>query len=234
VADRLAGAWEPTEASFLALLSPESGETDLSRPYPFFLASQLEQPVASLGPREEWLAEWKWDGIRAQLLRRAGRIHLWSRGEELVTDRFPEIVRAAGALPDGVVLDGEVTAWRGEAPLPFSVLQTRIGRQTLTPRALAAAPVLFLAYDLLEEEGRDLRELPLAERRGRLERLLEGRSDRLALSPGLSDPTWDELARRRLEARSRNVEGLILKRLASPYRSGRKRGEGGARASSPT
>src|SRR5205085_2517504 len=127
--------------------------TDPARPYPFYLASPLDGAPDQLGDRDEWLAEWKWDGIRAQLVRRKGAVHLWSRGEELITERFPEITSAAMTLPDGVVIDGEALAFSDGRPLPFAVLQRRIGRQKLTPKILSEAPCALIAYDLLEFEG---------------------------------------------------------------------------------
>ncbi|MFL5452170.1 MAG: ATP-dependent DNA ligase, partial [Myxococcales bacterium] len=168
VEHRLMGTWEPSARAFEALVAREDGGTDLSRPYPFFLASPLEEDPSSLGEIAEWQAEWKWDGIRAQLVRRAGQSWLWSRGEELITARFPDLERVFAALGDGTVLDGEVLAFRDGAPLPFSVLQRRIGRQKLTEKILAEAPAAFMAYDLLEEDGIDLRDRPMSERRERL------------------------------------------------------------------
>ena len=228
LAHRLMGEWEPDAAFFGSLLSPEEEEAaGGSRPYPFCLASPLEPPVEELGDRKEWLAEWKWDGIRAQLVRRGGEIYLWSRGEELITERFPELARAAaGLLPDGTVLDGEILAFRDGAPLPFAVLQRRIGRKKLTDRILAEAPAVLVAYDLLEEGGTDLRERPLAERRARLAARVEGGRPFFLLSPAVEGATWEELARARDEAaREQGAEGLMLKRLASPYRAGRRRGD---------
>jgi DNA ligase-1 len=224
MAHRLMGDWPPTAEFLAGALAGAPSEPALSRPYPFFLASPLEQAADTLGPREDWLAEWKWDGIRAQIVRRGGEVFLWSRGEELLAGRFPELEAAATHLPEGVVLDGEVLAYR-EAVLPFSVLQTRIGRQKLTPKVLADAPVAFMAYDLLEQEGADVRALPLAERRARLERLLRGLSARLLLSPSVEAGSWAALAEVRGEARTRHVEGLMLKRLSSPYQAGRRRGD---------
>jgi DNA ligase-1 len=158
-------------------------------------------------------------------VRRAGQTWIWSRGEELVTDRFPEIVAAATRVPAGAVLDGEVLAFRGEV-LPFAALQRRIGRQKLTPQVLAEAPLAFMAYDLLEEDGRDIRALPLAERRRRLEALLESAAaPALRASPLVDGADWGDLSRRRDESRSRRVEGLMLKRLSSPYRTGRRKGD---------
>ena len=224
MAHRVMGDWAPTAEFFASLRAGGPSAEVASRPYPFFLASPLEQDAASLGPREEWLAEWKWDGIRAQVVRRAGDVFVWSRGEELVTERFPEIAAAARALPDGTVVDGEVLAYREEV-LPFAVLQTRIGRRTLSARTLAAAPAALMAYDLLEEGGADIRGLPLAERRARLLSLLAAGPRPLLVSPVVGASTWDALAREREKARARNVEGLMLKRLSSPYATGRRRGD---------
>jgi DNA ligase-1 len=224
MAHRVMGDWAPSGEFFSDLLAGAPAEPALSRPYPFFLASPLEAAVETLGPREEWLAEWKWDGIRAQIVQRRGEIFLWSRGEELLAGRFPELELAATHLPDGVVLDGEVLAYR-DGVLPFAVLQTRIGRQKLTPKVLAEAPAAFMAYDLLEHDGADVREEPLSARRQRLVRLLDGLSPRLLVSPEVPAASWAELASLRDEARQRHVEGLMLKRRSSPYRAGRRRGD---------
>jgi DNA ligase-1 len=230
LAHRLMGAWEPTAAFYESLLVAAGAPAeDDSRPYPFYLASPLEAPAAdlsTLGDRGDWLVEWKWDGIRAQLLRRGGAVYLWSRGEELITERFPELARAAQALlPDGTVLDGEILAWRDGRPLPFAILQRRIGRKKLTDKVLAEAPVVFVAYDLLEDEGRDRREAPLAERRAILERRVENGRPFFLPSPAVEAPAWEGVARVREEARERGVEGLMLKRLTSPYRTGRRKGD---------
>jgi len=225
VAHRLMGTWQPSAEAFAALLRADAHDADVSRPYPFFLASPLESEPDSLGSRDEWLAEWKWDGIRAQIVRRAGGAYLWSRGEELITDRFPDLSGAWAALPEGTVLDGEVLAFAQGAPLPFSLLQRRIGRKVLTARVLTEAPAAFMAYDLLEQRGEDVRALPLRERRPRLLELVSGRSERLSLSPEVQAADWPELRSLRREARQRGVEGLMLKRWSSPYRVGRPRGD---------
>ncbi|MDC0710106.1 ATP-dependent DNA ligase [Stigmatella sp. ncwal1] len=224
VSHRLMGTWAPSRAFFEQLLSPDVSDGDVSRPYPFYLASPLEQPVASLGEPAHWLIEWKWDGIRGQLIRRRGAVYLWSRGEELITERFPEISEAATALPDGTVLDGEVLAYEDGKPLPFSRLQRRIGRQKLTSKVLAETPAAFIAYDLLEEGGEDLRGKPLRERRARLEALLQDKP-RFTVSPAVVTESWEALAQMRHESRERNVEGFMLKRLESTYQHGRKRGD---------
>lgn len=225
VTHRLMGTWEPGAQAFLALIAPGDSDADVSRPYPFFLASPLEEEPQELGRREEWLAEWKWDGIRAQIVRRASGAYLWSRGEELITGRFPDLLGAWEALPDGTVLDGEVLAFQAGSPMPFSVLQRRIGRQKLSAKILAEAPAAFMAYDLLEQGGTDLRERPLRERRGRLVQLLQGRSDRLSVSAEVAGGSWEELRAQRAKAREQAVEGLMLKRWTSPYQTGRRRGD---------
>jgi DNA ligase-1 len=223
VAARLMGDWTPTAAWFASLISPETTDVDQSRPYPFFLASPLEEDVSTLGDPAGWILEWKWDGIRAQLVKRGGAIHLWSRGEELITHRFPEIVAAATHLPDGTVLDGEVLAFRDDRPLPFSALQQRIGRQKQVAQMARAVPVVFMTYDLLEQDGTDIRTLPLSERRERLIDLLP--SGVLRPSPVVVGSSWDALAEIRGESRGRGVEGLMLKRASSVYGVGRKRGD---------
>jgi DNA ligase-1 len=226
IAARLMGDWTPTPEWFTSVLSAERSDDDRSRPYPFFLAAPLEDDPASLGPLEEWQVEWKWDGIRAQLIRRDGRVHLWSRGEELITHRFPEIAAAASRLPDGTVLDGEVLAFRDDRPMLFSALQQRIGRQKQVAQLAAAVPVVFMTYDALELSGEDLRGVPLSDRRERLEALL-GEDPRgvLRLSPTVAAPSWEALAELRADSRARGVEGLMLKRRTSAYGVGRKRAD---------
>lgn len=213
-------------------------QRDEGQPYPFFLAHQLDAPPelfsARLGSVSQWQVEWKYDGIRGQVIRRGGKVWIWSRGEELVTERFPEIEALAQALPDGTVIDGEILAWREEAdpatgervggPAPFSLLQQRIGRKNLTRKILAEAPVGFMAYDLLEQDGADLRGLPQAERRARLEALLAGTGFRV--SPVETAESWLAFARRRERSRELGVEGFMLKRLDAAYGTGRTKAEG--------
>jgi DNA ligase-1 len=226
IAHRLMGGWEPTPQFYRALLATEVQDTDVSRPYPFFLAYPLEDEPQNLGEVAEWQAEWKWDGIRAQLIRRGGQTFLWSRGEELVTDRYPEVVGAADQLPDGTVLDGELLPWRNGGVLPFAQLQRRIGRKTLSRKMLQEVPVVLLTYDLLEWAGQDWRARPLTERRAQLERLLnELASPKLPLSTIVPAASWDDLITARADSRARNVEGLMLKRRTSTYQVGRKRGD---------
>jgi DNA ligase-1 len=192
ISHRLMGGWEPTSEFFRRLVSVDVSDAVASRPYPFYLAHPLDAAPETLGEPAEWLAEWKWDGIRAQLIRRTGRTFLWSRGEELLSGRFPEVEDAAALLPEGTVLDGELLPWLGEGPLPFAQLQRRIGRKTLSRKILIEVPVVLVAYDLLEESGEDLRSLPLTERRGRLRSLLARTpsAGRLALSPAVEIASW--------------------------------------------
>ncbi len=225
VAHRLMGAWQPSAAWYAGLLAPETADADASRPYPFCLAHPLEGEPDELGPREEWQVEWKWDGIRAQLIRRGGAAYLWSRGEELITERFPEIAAAAAWLPEGTVIDGEVLPWIDERVMPFAQLQRRIGRKDVGKKLLAEVPVVLLAYDLLEASGVDLRDRPLTERRALLERLLGGDIPGLLLSPIVVADGWEELGRQWVTSRDRGVEGFMLKRRTSAYRVGRVRGD---------
>ena len=253
MAHRLLGRWTPTAEDFLRLIhESDSGAEEVARPYPFFLASPLEVAPSALGEIADWQAEWKWDGIRAQLIRRRGETLIWSRGEEVVTDSFPEIAEAAAALPDGTVLDGEILAWAGESPQPFARLQRRLGRKTVSVRTRAAFPVILLAYDVLEQDGADLRTRALSERREILEKIIaeaqlqpvakaargvwetpdlfqfaEAARPPLALriSEVLPAGDWDELTAMRLGSRERQVEGIMLKRRTSPYGAGRPRGD---------
>lgn len=227
VAHRLMGDWEPTREFFARVTAVDSADTDVSRPYPFFLAHPLEAGPEGLGTVGDWQAEWKWDGIRAQLIRRQSQTFLWTRGEELVTDRYPELEPVGTHLPEGTVIDGELLPWLGGSVQPFAQLQRRIGRKTLGKRILAEVPVILMAYDLLEDQGRDVREEPLEWRRSRLAEIIAGAGmlASVMLSPVVEAGTWDELAQARAGSRGQRVEGLMLKRKGSPYRVGRVRGD---------
>jgi DNA ligase-1 len=228
MAHRLAGRWDPDADAFARLMGKGEGELDPLRPYPFFLAHPVPVDPTELGEARAFQAEWKWDGIRAQAVRRAGEALLWSRGEELVDRGFPEIIDALQTLPDGTVLDGELLAWREDRPLGFQALQRRIARKAVSPKLRAEVPVRFLAYDLLEAAGEDLRGTPLEERRRLLGALLDSAHidrERIGLSPLVSGNTWQELAARRDGARELGVEGLMLKRRGSVYSAGRPRGD---------
>lgn len=239
---RLMGGFLPSAGAYQALLAP-AGEAEAlpSRPYPFFLASPLEVGVDGdrsgsplPGLATAWLAEWKFDGIRGQLIRRAGQGFLWSRGEELINGAFPELVAASAALPEGTVLDGEILVWPAAAdqPAPFAQLQRRLGRKAPGRRLLAECPASFVAYDLLERAGDDWRPRPLSQRRAALEELLQAlpkatstpEAGLLRLSPQLPLTAWEQLEPLRLQAAGAAAEGLMLKQLDSPYLVGRKRG----------
>ncbi len=226
LAHKLMGNWTPATTDWTRLIEANDPQADSARPYPFYLAYQLEDPPDTLGAPGDWQAEWKWDGIRGQLVLRDTH-HLWSRGEELITDRFPEFARAADFLPQGTVLDGEIVTWDGAQPLPFATLQTRIGRKTVPKKLLKDAPAILLAYDLLEDRGEDIRQHPLAERRARLDALLADLSGDAPLraSPLIAFDDWPELARTRAKARDHRAEGLMLKRRDAPYLDGRKKGD---------
>ncbi|MCY7354005.1 MAG: ATP-dependent DNA ligase [Lysobacter sp.] len=227
LAQRMLGAWTPQPQFLRDLLTVEELPGDRQQPYPFFLASPLEADAHTLGDIDGWLLEWKWDGIRLQLIRRDGEVALWSRGEERLDGRFPEIEAAAATLPRDCVLDGELLAWRdGAAPLPFTALQTRIQRLKPGPKTLADTPVRVQLYDLLELDGEDWRERPLVERRAALQSLVEAHADpHIVVSPRVQADDWMQAALLREQARERGVEGLMLKRLASPYQVGRRRGD---------
>ncbi len=225
------GNCAPTAERFAALADAAAGHRASGQPYPFFLAHQLNEPPATLGPVTDWMVEWKYDGIRAQVVRHERDVCVWSRGEELVTDRFPEIAAVGAALPHGSVIDGEILGWSAERPQSFALLQQRIGRKTLTKTVLAAAPVALLAYDLLEESGVDIRALPQTERRRRLEGLVTAAQHAapgiaLRISPLVRAESWDELALLRDESRARGVEGFMLKHRRAAYGVGRTKDVG--------
>ena len=227
LAHRLMGGWSPDTDSFAALVLEDKPNDALSRPYPFYLCHALEATVQELGSPADWIAERKWDGIRAQLIVREGTLFVWSRGEELITDKFPEFAPLAGILPDYTVLDGEILPFKEGAPLDFQALQTRIGRKQVTRKVLQEVPVILMAYDLLEYGGKDIREQIFADRRNALAALLAQPNipDILRLSPTLPFEDWGTLERERVDARKFNCEGLMLKHKDSLYRQGRKKGE---------
>ena len=225
IAHRLSGHWTPTAQSFEALVARDSSDADRSRPYPFYLAYALEGDLESLGNTSEWQAEWKWDGIRAQVVRREGTTYIWTRGGDLASDRFPEILSAAELLPDGTVLDGEIMPWFSGKALPVAQLQRRIGRKKIGPKILAEVPVVLIAYDLLELSGRDLRAEPMMERRSALATVLgQWPTPTLLLSPGIPLESWDDARAAHGASREQRAEGLMLKRLDSEYGVGRRKG----------
>ncbi len=237
VAQRMMGYTDgkqvPSAERFLALLAPadEGGALRQGQPFPFFLAHPLEPATEAamaerLGTVADWQVEWKYDGIRGQVVRRDGGAWVWSHGEELVTERFPEVEALARQLPEGTVLDGEILAWHPseDRPAPFTLLQQRIGRKNLTRKVLADAPVTFLAYDLLESAGEDQRGLPLHIRRARLEALLEGTG--LRVSPLVAADSWRAFAGLRAHSRELGVEGFMLKHRQSAYGVGRTKADG--------
>jgi len=238
VAQRLMGYTHigatPTADDYAALIAPAASDGAAARgaqPYPFFLAHPFNLPLAqfdaALGPAPDWLVEWKWDGIRAQVVHRDGEVAIWSRGEELITDRFPELRAMGEALPEGTVLDGEILIWRDGRARPFAELQQRIGRKTLSARLLRELPAALCVYDLLEEAGEDLRGRPQHERRERLERLVAAHPlPGLELSPLIRGEDWADLARQREQARALGVEGMMLKRLDARYGVGRTKDVG--------
>lgn len=230
IAHRLMGDWTPDRITWSDLVSPDlltAGHGAGARPYPFALASPLEEAPETLGPPADWRAEWKWDGIRGQMIHRAGAFALWSRGEELMTDRFPEFAPLARMLPPGTVIDGEVLAWGDGAPLPFAALQKRIGRKSVPKKVLAEAPARMLAYDLLEIGGQDLRGLPFDTRRARLEEVLATLPPGapMTASPLIGFDDWAALTTIRATSRDGGAEGIMLKRATSPYHTGRRRGD---------
>lgn len=229
MAHRLMGTWEPTPTAYRALFSGESTGDATAKPYPFCLAYPLDEPAKeALGAVADWQIEWKWDGIRAQLIKRGGEVIIWSRGEEMVSAQFPEVVEAAAHWPDAVVLDGELLAWDDaeQQPASFAELQRRLRRKTVGPKLRREVPVVFMAYDFLEMNGSDLRGQSSAERRRRLETwaaTVPPASFRL--SPLIAADSWGAVAALREESRSRRVEGLMLKRVDAIYHAGRKKGD---------
>jgi DNA ligase-1 len=226
ITHRISGQWDPSAISFQELFSGDAQQQDHSKPYPFYLAYALEEEPAALGEPDEWQAEWKWDGIRGQIIKRNNELFIWSRGEELMTERFPELHILKEHLDNGTVLDGELLPARNGIPLPFSILQTRIGRKQVSKKQLQEAPVAFFAYDILEWQGQDIREQSMEERRTLLTQLCNQIPIApLYISPIVSFNNWTTLAAIREGSREQLAEGLMLKRKNSPYQTGRKKGD---------
>lgn len=229
---RLMGNWEPNEEFFQSLIAPDDGAADHTRPYPFCLASPLYQQLNEeefyqlLGDANNWHIEWKWNGIRAQLIRRNNECFIWTRGEDLVTDRYPEIRQAAAYLDDGIVMDGEILAWsEDEGVMEFSMLQRRIGRKIVGRKLLKEVPVCFMAFDLIEFDGIDYRQQKTSERRAILEQIIVNQSNVIKISPLLETKQWQQAALYRQQSNAKRVEGLMLKHVDAKYQTGRKRGQ---------
>lgn len=221
------GKWDPEVITYTSLLAGEHVNTDNSWPYPFCLAYALEAAPESLGEPAAWQAEWKWDGIRGQIVKRNGELFIWSRGEELVTDQFPELHFLNDELEDGTVIDGEILSVKAGKVQVFSILQQRLNRKTISKNQLADAPIGFFTYDLLEYQGKDLRNEPLTARREKLEILIGKLStpEIVILSPVITFSSWETLAGIRETSRDNNSEGIMLKKKDSLYHSGRKKGD---------
>ena len=231
---------QPTAEQFSALLAvPANSSTGqdpgrLGQPLPFFLAHPLQEEPEELGPLEDWLVEWKYDGIRAQVVKEGGQVWVWSRGEELVSEQFPELQDAFAHWPDGCILDGEILVWQGDAPAGFNALQGRLNRKVVSKKLMADAPVVFLAYDLLRLHGDNMVNLLQRERRTALEKFYASHHEqstvnampRLLLSQSVKAPNWDALKLLREESRGRGVEGFMLKHLESKYGVGRTKADG--------
>ena len=223
---RLMGKWSPDTTNYHQLIIEPDPLEQVSQPYPFYLANAVDGKPEDLGAVENWQAEYKWDGIRGQLIKRKGEVFIWSRGEELVTDKFPELAELANHLPDGVVIDGEIMGYKDGAPLNFNDLQTRIGRKNVTKAILSKVPVILMAYDLLEHNEIDIREKPLAERRKLLEQLVKNSgSEQLHISEIVAANNWEDLTKARAVSRENQAEGLMLKAKDSKYKVGRKKGD---------
>ncbi|NHA07593.1 ATP-dependent DNA ligase [Mucilaginibacter sp. HC2] len=234
---RIMGSWQPETYQYAQLMDEQDSNENTSRPYPFFLAYPIQETSekqktpaevgAALGDAADWQAEWKWDGIRAQLIKRGGEIFIWSRGEDLATEKFPELHPFLNALPDGTVIDGEILSFQNGLPMPFNVLQTRIGRKNLSKKILEESPVALIAYDCLEYAGEDIRYKTQTERRAILEQLQAATPypEVFRISALIKFDTWDELGLIREQSRAMIAEGIMLKRKSATYQVGRRRGD---------
>jgi DNA ligase-1 len=234
---RIMGSWMPETLQFSQLMEEQDPAENISRPYPFFLAYPIQETSerqktpdevgASLGDAADWQAEWKWDGIRAQMIKRGGEIFIWSRGEDLATEKFPELHPFLNALPDGTVIDGEILSFQNGLPMPFNVLQTRIGRKNLTKKILEESPVAVIAYDCLEYQGQDIRLKTQSQRREILEELQAATPfpEVFRISALIKFDSWEQLGQIREQSRAMIAEGIMLKRKSAAYQVGRRRGD---------
>lgn len=227
ISHRLMGSWEPFTTSYNDLIHSENAADEFSKPYPFYLSYAIQGTVDDLGENSDWFVEWKWDGIRSQIIYRDGELYIWSRGEELITDKFPELLILKDHLPEGTVLDGELICFGDTKPLPFNILQTRIGRKNITKKILEEAPAVFIAYDIMEFEGKDARNEKQQTRRKILEGIVNsaGITPVFKLSPLLDFRNWQELKDLHLRAREFAAEGFMLKHKEAKYLVGRKKGD---------
>lgn len=234
---RIMGSWLPETYQFSQLMEEQDAATNISRPYPFFLAYPIQETSekqktpaevgVALGDAADWLAEWKWDGIRAQMIKRGGEIFIWSRGEDLATEKFPELHPFLNALSDGTVIDGEILSFQNGVPMPFNVLQTRIGRKNLSKKILEESPVAVIAYDCLEYNGDDIRYKTQTERREILEQLQAQTQypEVFRISALIGFESWEQLGSIREQSRAMIAEGIMLKRKNAAYQVGRRRGD---------
>jgi len=230
IAHRLMGNWSPDSDTFHNLILEANPSDDLSKPYPFYLAYALDKELSELGNISAWQIEQKWDGIRGQIIKRNNEIFIWSRGEELVTDRYPEFEKLKQLPHDNFVIDGEILPFKNGRPLPFNELQSRIGRKTVTKKTLQSTPVILMCYDLLEFESNDIRHEKLESRRKYLVEILKSKKELideipLILSNALIYDNWKKVADAREKAKRNGIEGLMLKLKKSVYKTGRKKGE---------
>ena len=227
ISHRLMGSWDPSNTTYKELIHSENAADEFSKPYPFYLSHAIQGTVDDLGENKDWFAEWKWDGIRSQIIYRDGEIYIWSRGEELITEKFPELLVMKDHLPEGTVLDGELICFGDTKPLSFNVLQTRIGRKNLTKKILEEAPAVFIAYDIMEFRGEDVRSEEQHVRRKILEEIVQtaGIPAIFKLSPLLEFTTWQDLKDLHLRAREFAAEGFMLKHKQAKYLAGRKKGD---------
>jgi DNA ligase-1 len=227
IAQRMSGEWDPRTRPFSEIIGEPGNQGSTCLPFPFCLASPLQVEPSDIGQADQWWAEWKWDGIRCQLLRAESGGMIWTRGDESAGESFPELLDLCPHLPRGTILDGEILAWGAEGLRSFSRLQKRLGRKVPGPSLFKKEPVRFMAYDLLRLGGEDLRDFPFVERRKKLEEVIRALPDGfpIGLSARVEGESWEELAWMREESRDRGVEGLMLKRVNSVYSSGRVKGD---------
>jgi len=228
LAHKLNSDWHPDEVSFETLIFTENPEAEKSKPYPFHLAHTLESTVAELGDISNWQVERKWDGIRVQVIVRGNKISIWSRKGDILSSKVPELKPLAESMEDGTVLDGELICFKNGKILPINNLRTRFGRRNNSKKQFEESPCVFMAYDILEFKGEDIRNKDLAERRKKLEKVILQYYDEhkiILLSDIINNDNWESINSEREKSREHQVTGLVLKNKKSIYGSSRVEGD---------
>lgn len=217
IARRLKSEWHPDKISFKELFSGDDPNDVISKPYAFFTEEVMETESEELGLPGDWLAEWKFTGIRVQIIFRQGDIFIWTEDEDLITDKFPEFENLKNILPEGTVFEGVLLCYGNGKPLPLTYLKTRTGRKNINRKTMIEFPVVFIAYDILEYNGNDIRHKVLAERKEIISNIKSqiSNSELLKFSQEINFKDWEELRKMRAKSGDFKAKGILLKKKIS-------------------